>query len=67
MGLDYRNLDARTRTLMVAEIDRDIANKPLYLSDNLNPQGRIDYPGLIRSAATAGSDACEPCSFFSIS
>jgi hypothetical protein len=56
MGLDYGNMDARTRTLMLAEIDRDIADGTLFLSDNLNSQGRTDYPNLIRAAARAGSD-----------
>lgn len=56
MGLDYRNLDERTRKLMLAEIERDIAANTLYLSDNLNPQGRIDYPDLIRNAAKSGDD-----------
>ena len=27
MGLNYRNLDDRTRKLMLAEIERDIAEK----------------------------------------
>lgn len=56
MGLDYRNLDERTRTLMLAEIERDIAGNTLYLSENLNPQGQTDYPELIRAAARSGSD-----------
>ncbi len=56
MALDYRNLDERTRTLMVAEIDRDMAGGTLFLSDNLSPQGRIDYPNLLESAARTGSD-----------
>ncbi|GJM43285.1 MAG: hypothetical protein DHS20C21_01270 [Gemmatimonadota bacterium] len=56
MGLDYRNLDARTRELMLAEIDRDISESTLYLSDNLSPQGRAEYPDLIRDAARSGSD-----------
>jgi hypothetical protein len=56
MGLDYRNLDERTRTLMLAEIERDSAEGTLYLSDNLNAQGRSDYPHLIRAAARTGSD-----------
>jgi len=41
---------------MLAEIERDIAGNTLYLSDNLNQQGRVDYPGLIRDAARSGSD-----------
>jgi len=56
MGLDYRNLDQRTRNLMLAEIERDIAENTLYLSDNLSPQGQTDYPDLIRAAARDGSD-----------
>ena len=56
MGLDYRNLDERTRNLMMAEIDRDIAENSLFLSDNLSPQGRADYPELLRNAARAGTD-----------
>lgn len=56
MGLDYKNLDQRTRTIMLAEIERDIAGNTLYLSDNLNQQGRADYPGLIRDAARSGND-----------
>src|SRR2546429_1854039 len=57
MGLDYKNLDERTRSLMLAEIERDIAGEPpLYLSDNLSEQGRTDYPNLIRAAARSGSD-----------
>jgi hypothetical protein len=56
MGLAYRNLDERTRNLMLSEIDRDINANRLFLSDNLNPQGRIDYPDLLRNAARSGSD-----------
>lgn len=55
MGLNYKNLDQRTRTIMLAEIERDIAGNSLYLSDSLNPQGRADYPRLIRDAARSGS------------
>lgn len=56
MGLEYRNLDERTRKLMLAEIERDIAENTLYLSDNLSPQGQADYPDLLRDAARGGSD-----------
>ena len=56
MGLDYRNLDARTRTLMLAEVERDIAGKTLFLSDNLSPQGQVDYANLLKAAAQTGSD-----------
>jgi hypothetical protein len=56
MGLDYLNLDATTRGLMDAEIDRDITGGTLYLSDNLSPAGMAAYPGLLKSAAVDGSD-----------
>jgi hypothetical protein len=56
MGLEYRNLDERTRKLMLFEIDRDIKAGTLYISDNLNPQGKNDYPNLLRHAATSGND-----------
>jgi hypothetical protein len=56
MGMTFRNLDARTRASVLAEIDRDIADTSLYLSDNLSQNGRADYPALIRKAAQTGSD-----------
>ena len=57
MPFFYRNLDERTRRLMQEELDRDLAAGRLYLSDNLNPQGKEAYPNLLRSAAISGSDA----------
>lgn len=56
MALEYLNLDERTRNLMVIEIDGDISVGRLYLSDNLSPQGKNDYPNLLRGAAINGSD-----------
>jgi hypothetical protein len=56
MGLDYMNLDERTRNLMLAEIQQDLEPNTLFLSDNLNSQGRIDYPALLIAAAREGSD-----------
>ena len=56
MGLDYKNLDERTRQLMLTEIERDIALDSLYVSENLSAQGQIDYPDLIRNAAKGGND-----------
>lgn len=56
MGMHYRNLDERIRTLMNAEIEQDIENDRLYISDNLNAQGKHDYPGLLMDAALNGND-----------
>lgn len=54
MGLQFHHLDERTRAHMVAEIERDAAT--LFISDNLNHQGREDYPRLLIAAAQAGTD-----------
>lgn len=56
MTLNYRNLDARIRALMLTEIDRDIAAGTLFLSDNLSPIGRDEYPNLLQAAARDGTD-----------
>ena len=56
MGLEYRDLDERTRTLMLEEIDRDAAGGSLFLSDNLTAQGKAEYPELLRAAAQDGND-----------
>jgi hypothetical protein len=56
MGLAYRNMDERTRRLMLAEIERDVAASKLFLSDNLSPQGKKDYPDLLRRAVASGTD-----------
>jgi hypothetical protein len=56
MGLNYQHLDQRTRALMVTEIERDIELGSLFLSDNLNAKGRVDYPDLIRAAARDEDD-----------
>ncbi len=56
MGLEYRDLDERTRTLMLDEIDRDSAGGSLYLSDNLTTEGKTEYPDLLRAAAREGND-----------
>jgi hypothetical protein len=57
MPLNYQNLDARTRALMVEEIDMDVAAGTLYLSPWLTEQGKLDWAQMLRDAATRGSDA----------
>jgi hypothetical protein len=57
MPLNYQNLDARTRGLMVDEIDIDVASGNLYLSPWLTARGRADWPHLLRDAAERGTDA----------
>jgi len=56
MAFDYKHLDDRTREFMLAEIEHDVANGTLFLSDNLSDRGRAEYPDLLRAAARNGSD-----------
>ena len=56
MPLDYRNLDARTREFMVAEIDKDEAGSNMYISPRLTADGKEDWPNLIRTAAQDHAD-----------
>ena len=54
MGLDYRDLNHRTRDLMLEEIDMD--GSSLYLSNYLNEIGQRDWQTYLKDAATNGSD-----------
>jgi len=56
MGLNLVNLDSDTRRRMVAEIDADIAQGALYVSDRLNANGKRDYPSLLKQAAQSETD-----------
>ena len=56
MGLDYKDLDDRTRGLMLEEIETDINADSLYLSDNLSPAGKENYSDLLKEAAVHGTD-----------
>lgn len=38
VGLAYENLDAATRRFMTEEIDIDLNNGSIYISNYLNPQ-----------------------------
>ena len=51
------NLDAQTRKFMLDEIDSDIAQGKLYISDRLSGNGRNDYPDLLKGAAQSFDDA----------
>jgi hypothetical protein len=57
MPLKYLNLDDATRKYMVEEIDLAVGDGSLYLSPWLTDVGKADWPTLLRSAATDGSDA----------
>lgn len=56
MGLNYENLDSATRKFMLEEIDMDVANGTIYISNYLNAEGSMSWPGMIRAAAEAGND-----------
>jgi hypothetical protein len=42
---------------MRTEIENDTTEGTLYISDNLNGEGRIAYPILLKAAATDGTDS----------
>ena len=56
MALYLENLDDRTRQLMLAEMDYDIANNALHISPFLSGQGQRDYANLLREAIESGND-----------
>lgn len=56
MTLYYQNLDERTRQLMLAEMDYDIAHNQLHISPLLSGQGQRDYASLLREAIQSGND-----------
>jgi hypothetical protein len=56
MTLYYQNLDERTRQLMLAEMDYDIAHNQLHISPLLSGQGQRDYTNLLRDALQSGND-----------
>lgn len=57
MSLSYRNLDERTRTFMVTEVESDIAGGRLYISPRLNDVGVKAWPSLLKEAVQSRTDA----------
>lgn len=56
MGLRYENLDETTRKFMIEEIDMDVTNGSIYISNYLNPRGCETWPRILREAAERGTD-----------
>ncbi len=56
MSLYLENLDERTRQLMLAEMEYDIAHNQLHISPFLSGQGQRDYVSLLREAIQNGND-----------
>ena len=54
--MDYKNLDKKTREVMIEEILYDIQNNKLYISPRLSSVGIADYPQLLQEAAQNGDD-----------
>lgn len=54
--LKLANLDDLTRTLMVEELEVDVASGVLYLSPRLNDRGLAEYEQLLRTAFSSGND-----------
>lgn len=56
MGLKYQNLEDRTREFMLQEIERDVAEGRVYISNYLNEQGASMWVEILREAARSGDD-----------
>ncbi len=50
MGINYENLDERTREFMIKELELDISNKTLYVSPRLNSVGKTIWENILREA-----------------
>ncbi|HEX8176650.1 MAG TPA: hypothetical protein VF543_16275 [Pyrinomonadaceae bacterium] len=57
MALNLVNLDERTRSIMLEEIESDISSSKLYISPRLNSRGLQEYPRLLKESATNHDDA----------
>jgi hypothetical protein len=56
MTLFLVDLDKRTRELMLAEMEYDVARNQLHISPFLSGQGQRDYPNLLREAIESGDE-----------
>jgi len=56
MGMNFVNLDEKTREFMLNELEQDIASNKLYLSPRLNDAGHRNYEKMLRSAIQNGDD-----------
>lgn len=57
MALNYKNLDERTRELMLDEVNFDVSQGTLYLSKRLTEQGKQNYEDLLKEAIQNYDDA----------
>lgn len=56
MGLDYRNIDARSREHMVQEVEADIRANKIFSGKRLTEEGVKAWPELLKEAAANHSD-----------
>lgn len=52
----FLNLDDKTRNFMLDEINSDINNGKLYLSNRLNQNGKDNYPKYLLEAVRSGNE-----------
>lgn len=57
MPLNLASLDEKTRSLMVEEIERDVAAGRLYMSPRLSEAGHAQYPELLKQSARSHDEA----------
>jgi hypothetical protein len=50
MGINYENLDNRTREFMIKELELDISSGRLYISPRLNSAGKANWGNILREA-----------------
>lgn len=56
MGMNFINLDDKTRKFMLDELEQDVTANKLYLSPRLSDASRRNYEKLLRSAVQNGDD-----------
>jgi hypothetical protein len=56
MGIDYKNLDEKTREYMLEELEIDIKQGSLYISPRLNSNGQLMWPELLKEAIIGHND-----------
>jgi hypothetical protein len=56
MGINYKNLDEKTREYMLKELEMDIKQGELYISPRLNSNGQRMWPELLKEAIIRHND-----------
>jgi hypothetical protein len=57
MPFSFKNFDEYTRTLMLAEVDHDVDESTLFLSERLTPKGQSEWPTRLRAAIEQGDES----------